>query len=467
MLKRNINKTLLEWKNKKGHHPLIISGLRQIGKTTSVRYFGEQNYKSVIYLDLRANTKIHSVFDGNFSVDEMVIAITANDHSAIFEPYNTLLIMDEIQDCPNARSSLKYWDIDGRYDVIATGSFLGVKGFRKPYTRGIPVGYEERLTMYPLTFDEFIENIGVSDNVVSYIKNSIDNITPIMKTVHESMMSYYLQYLIVGGMPEAVNTFLRTHDINQVKMVQQRILSSIKDDFGRYINANGEEKINEILKLRAEACLDSLPAQLSKDYKKFRYSLVNVKGHSPEKADGLQYLIDLGLVYKSYNVREISSPLEANKVETDFKVFLADTGLLIAMLEQGTRAKVLTGDINAYKGAIAENMIAVTLVSHGYSLYYYRASNGSPEIDFIYNNNGEPVIVECKSTNSKTTSMNYVLSHQNKYGKHIGIKIANANVGSSDKFNTYPLYAFYLLLQNSGKEIINTADPNLINTLFE
>ena len=121
-------------------------------------------------------------------------------------------------------------------------------------------------------------------------------------------------------MPEAVNTFLRTHDINQVKMVQQRILSSIKDDFGRYINANGEEKINEILKLRAEACLDSLPAQLSKDYKKFRYSLVNVKGHSPEKADGLQYLIDLGLVYKSYNVREISSPLEANKVETDFKV---------------------------------------------------------------------------------------------------------------------------------------------------
>ena len=252
--------------------------------------------------------------------------------------------------------------------------------------------------------------------------------------------------------------------LDLVKTYPLNVLAHLKlyDDYKNYDNI-----INEILKLRAEACLDSLPAQLSKDYKKFRYSLVNVKGHSPEKADGLQYLIDLGLVYKSYNVREISSPLEANKVETDFKVFLADTGLLIAMLEQGTRAKVLTGDINAYKGAIAENMIAVTLVSHGYSLYYYRASNGSPELDFIYNNNGEPVIVECKSTNSKTTSMNYVLSHQNKYGKHIGIKIANANVGSSDKFNTYPLYAFYLLLQNSGKEIINTADPNLINTLFE
>ena len=467
MLKRLIDNALIEWKKREGHHPLVVSGLRQIGKTTSVRFFGEQNYKHVVYLDLRSNKSIHSVFDGDFSVDEMVLAITANDPDAVFEPYNTLIIMDEIQDCPNARSSLKYWSMDGRYDVVATGSFLGVKGFRKPYTRGIPVGYEDRITMYPLTFEEFLDNIGVQENVVDYVRKCVDEIKPVMQTIHDSMMNYYLQYLVVGGMPEAVNTFFSTHDLNQVRSVQIGIIESIKDDFGRYFNAKGEEKINEVLKLRAEACLNSLPAQLAKNYKKFQYSLVDVRGHSPEKADGLQYLLDLGLVYKSFNIREISTPLEANKVDTEFKVFMADTGLLISMLEQGTAAKVLTGDLSYYKGAIAENMVAVTFMADNMPLYYYRASNGSPELDFIYSDNGEAVIVECKSGNNRATSMKYVLSHPNKYGKHRGIKIANANVGNSDKYSTYPLYTLYLLLKTARHLLITVDDPTELSRLLQ
>ena len=275
MLKRDIYNLLKEWKNRE-HHPLVIKGLRQTGKTYIVKQFGAEFYQNCIYIDLRANQTIHSAFEGDFNVDRMVMSITAVDTTARFVAGKTLLILDEIQDCPNARSSLKYWDIDGRYDVIATGSFLGVKGFREPYVRGIPVGYEEQLDMYPLTFKEFLFNTGISPEIMEYVSKCFKKHESVEKTIHESLRSLYLQYLIVGGMPEAVNSFFETHDLNLVKSIQKRILSSIRDDFGRYKNSEGNDKINEVLKLRAEACLDSLPSQLSKEYKKFKYSLVNV-----------------------------------------------------------------------------------------------------------------------------------------------------------------------------------------------
>ena len=467
MLKRSIFKVLEDWKNKNNRHPLIVRGLRQTGKTFIVRQFGGTYYKNVVYLDLRASKNIHSAFDGDFSVDEMILAITARIPEARFEPGETLIILDEIQDCPNARSSLKYWDEDGRFDVIATGSFLGVKGFRKPYTRGIPVGYEEQVTMYPLTFLEFLENLGVSEDVLNYVRNAVESIVPIMPAVHNSLRNYYLQYLVVGGMPEAVNIFLQTHDLNQVREKQNEILRSIKDDFGRHFDAKGNERINEVLKLRAEACLDSLPSQLSRDYKKFKYSQVDVKGHSPEKADGLQYLVDLGLVYKSFNLREISTPLEANKIETEFKVFTADTGLLISMMEYGVAEKILNGELGAYKGAIAENMVACAMTDSEIPLYYYRASNGSPELDFVYSENGEPVIIECKAGNNRPTSMKFVLEHPKKYGKHKGIKIADANIGNTGSFTTYPLYSLEFILKKNSPLIVEVSNAEEINGLLK
>lgn len=454
MLKRTAMNTLIRWK-KREHHPLVISGLRQVGKTFTVREFGHEYYKNVVYLDLRENNTIHSVFEGDFIVDQMVLAITANQPDAVFEAGNTLLILDEIQDCPNARSSLKYWDLDKRYDVIATGSFLGVKGFRKPYTRGIPVGFEETMVMHPLSFREFIRNIGLKDQVLEYVEQSLEKSEIIQTTIHESMRSLYLQYLIVGGMPEAVNKFLETHDINQVRRIQVNILNSIRDDFGRYKDSNSEDKVNEVLKLRAEACLDSLPIQLAKEYKKFQYSLVDVKGHSPEKADGLEYLVDVGLVVKSFNIREISCPLEGVKIKNEFKVFMTDTGLLMSQLELGTAAQVLQGNLSAYKGAIAENMVAASFAAEDSNLYYYHAPNGSPELDFIYNKNGVPTIVECKSTNGRATSMKYVLADPKKYGVHPAVKIADTNVGVGPGYKTYPIYALGFLPSGQDAFIVN------------
>ena len=462
MLKRNIWNKLVEWKENR-HHPLIIKGLRQIGKTYIVKQFGKEFYESCVYIDLRADRKVHAAFEGDFNVDQMVMAISAVNTSSSFIPGKTLIILDEVQDCPNARSSLKYWDLDGRYDVIATGSFLGVKGFREPYIRGVPVGYEDQITMYPLTFQEFIENTGLSNEVIAYVKKAISERTIIDKAIHESMRSLYLQYLIVGGMPEVVNAFFETHDLNAVRAIQRQILNSIRDDFGRYKDKNENDAVNEVLKLRAEACLDSLPTQLSKEYKKFQYSLVNAKGHSPEKADGLQYLEDVGIIIKSYNTREISFPLEGVKIASEFKVFYIDTGLLISQLGDDVPQKILEGDISAYKGAIAENMVASAFATNGRKLYYFHAPSGSPELDFLFEKNGETVIVECKATNNRATSMKHVLANEKKYGKHPAIKYADANIGEGEGFITLPLYAIGFVEPTREKQIVDMVDVSGLN----
>lgn len=461
MLKRDVINQLVEWKNRK-HHPLIINGLRQIGKTYSAKLFGQKFYENLVYLDLRSDKAVHSAFDGDFDVDQMIISITAAKPGARFVPGKTLLILDEIQDCPNARSSLKYWDIDGRFDVICTGSFLGVKGFRTPYKRGIPVGYEEQISMFPLTFREFLVNTGMDEKVLKYVHDAIfskENPKPqVDKTVHETMRALYLQYLIVGGMPEAVNKFFETHDLNQVREIQKQILNSIKDDFGRYKAADGTDKVNEVLKLRAEVCLDSLPYQLAKEYKKFQYSLVDVKGHSPEKADGLQYLEDVGLVVKICNTRELKYPLEAAKIANEFKIFYIDTGLLISQLEDDVPYKILKGDLGAYKGAVAENMVAAAFAKIGEKLFYFHAPSGSPELDFLFEKEGEVVIVECKSSNNRATSMKYVLANPKKYGSHPAVKIADANLDGGNGFETYPLYALGFLEKPQQAKIVPEID---------
>lgn len=457
MLTRDILDDLILWKNRP-HHPLIISGMRQTGKTFIVKKFGREFYEHTVYIDFRAQKSIHSVFDGDFDVDRMVLSITSAMPSVRFVKGKTLVIFDEIQDCPNARSSLKYWDSDARYDVIATGSFLSVRGFRAPYERGISVGYEEHLSMYPLSFREFLINTGIDISVLDYVNNAFDEGKKIEDGVHQSLRSLYLQYLIVGGMPEAVAAFFETHDINLVRRIQKRILKSLCDDFGRYRDSNGVVKVNDSLKLRSEACLRSLPSQLAKEYKKFQYSLVEAKGNSPEKASGLEYLLDVGLAVRSYNTRELSFPLEGVKIDNEFKVFSVDTGLLVSQLGDDVPARILSGDLGAYKGAVAENMVASAFAVAGHPLYYYHAPSGSPELDFVFEDGEDITIVECKATNNRATSMKFVLANPKRFGFHKALKIADANVGGGDGFRTMPLYYLGFLRKKEKSFIVDTVD---------
>ena len=320
--------------------------------------------------------------------------------------------------------------------------------------------------MHPLTFKEFIINEGIDEKVLDYVEESLRNGTAINETVHKSMRALYLQYLIVGGMPEACNAFFATHDITAVRMIQKSILSSIKDDFGRYKDKYESDRINEVLKLKAEACLDSLPFQLYKEYKKFQYSLVAAKGRAPEKADGLQYIEDLGLVIRAYNTKELTFPLEDVKIPTEFKVFSADTGLLTSMLSEDTPAKIPNGDLSTYKGAIAENMVAAAFRAAERELYYHHASSGSPELDFIYEEAGKVIIVECKSTNNRATSMKFVLANSKRFGCHEAIKYADTNIGGGDGFKTYPLYALGFLKKKEKKLIVDAVDAKAINSIL-
>lgn len=457
MLIRDILDDLILWKNRP-HHPLIISGMRQTGKTFIVKKFGREFYEHTVYIDFRARKSMHSVFDGDFDVDRMVLSITSAMPSVRFVKGKTLVIFDEIQDCPNARSSLKYWDSDARYDVIATGSFLSVRGFRAPYERGISVGYEEHLSMYPLSFREFLINTGIDISVLGYVNNAFEEGKKIEDGVHQSLRSFYLQYLIVGGMPEAVVAFFETHDINLVRRIQKRILKSLGDDFGRFRDSNGVVKVNESLKLRSEACLRSLPSQLAKEYKKFQYSLVEAKGNSPEKASGLEYLLDVGLAVRAYNTRELSFPLEGVKIDNEFKVFSVDTGLLVSQLGDDVPARILSGDLGAYKGAVAENMVASAFAVAGHPLYYYHAPSGSPELDFVFEDGEDITIVECKATNNRATSMKFVLANPKRFGFHKALKIADANVGGGDGFRTMPLYYLGFLRKKEKSFIVDTVD---------
>ena len=201
-----------------------------------------------------------------------------------------------------------------------------------------------------------------------------------------------------------------------------------------------------------------MPAQLAKEYKKFQYSLVDVKGHSPEKADGLQYLEDVGLIVRSFNTRELVYPLTASKISTEFKVFYIDTGLLISQLNEDVPSKILAGDLGPYKGAIAENMVASSFAKNDLNLYYFHAPSGSPELDFLYEENGCVGIIECKSSNNRATSMKFVLENSKKYGQHPAIKIADANVGGGKNFDTFPLYSLGFIQKKHENNIVQTID---------
>jgi len=268
MLKRKVIQQLTEWKNTPGKKPLVIKGCRQCGKTFAVRTFAKDNYKNVVYLNFIENTDLSVAFDGQMNVDEIVLNISSIVKDVIFEPHNTCIILDEIQDCPRARTSLKFFHLDGRYDVIATGSLLGVKGYgdKNGQKASVPVGYESIINMFPLDFEEFLWANGISDAIISKINECLETVTPVPEAIHQQMKKLLLQYVITGGMPEAVNAFVNTHDLNQVLNIQRAIINEYEDDMIKYADDSIKSRIRE--------CFESIPQQLSKENKKFQYSLI-------------------------------------------------------------------------------------------------------------------------------------------------------------------------------------------------
>ncbi|MGM9858373.1 MAG: ATP-binding protein [Bacilli bacterium] len=446
MLKRKIMNTLIEWKNNNTtkKKALVIKGLRQIGKTYIVKQFAKEYYCNYIYINFKNSDDLKSVFEENLNVDRILMDLSAKMPNIKLDPYKTLIIFDEIQECANARASLKSFVEDGRYDVIATGSLLGIKGYNKKKGKGVPTGSEHIIYMQPLDFEEFLWAKGISNDIIQYLKDSLHNMTPISKAIHESIIRYFKEYICVGGLPEAVNTFLNTGDMNRVYEEQRDILEEYKDDFGKHLDSNENEEIDYLLLARIEEVFDSIPSQLAKENKKFQYSKIKTKGRSSEYREAIQWLVDAGIVSQCFNLHNLETPLEGNKMDNVFKLYMRDSGLFISMLEKGTAGEILSGNLGVYKGAIFENIIADAFSKKGKKLYYFHKDSGL-EIDFITKYNGEVTLIEVKSTTGYTKSAMEVLSNKDKYNVKKCIKFGEYNIGQNGLITTLPYYMAFLL----------------------
>lgn len=436
MLKRKIEERLIEWKNTPDHKPLIIKGCRQCGKTYSVLEFAKNNYKNVVYLNFYENANYASVFNGSLEVDTIVIQLSALlGKAATFVPGETVLILDEIQECPEARTALKFFRIDGRYDVIGTGSLLGVKGYGKE-PRSIPVGSETVLDMYPLDFEEFLWANGIDGAVIQMLDNCLQKEEPVPPALHKRMQELFLYYAVVGGMPDAVNAFINTRQMDSVLAIQRDIVRSYEDDMVKYAERKDKANIKE--------CFQSIPRQLAKENKKFQYSVVKRGGNAAKFGGSLQCIEDAGIITRCYNLSITELPLDGNAEENVFKVYMADTGLFVSMLEDGTQFDILQGSLYGYKGAIFENLIADVFHKMGRKLYFFRKNSGL-EIDFVIRYKGECTLVEVKATGGNIKSAKTILNNTDKYHVNSAIKLGGYNIGCNDKILTLPSYMAFLL----------------------
>nr|WP_314692562.1 ATP-binding protein [uncultured Prevotella sp.] len=438
MLQRKIERILIKWKNTPNHKPLIIKGCRQCGKTFSVNAFAKEYYTHVVYLNFFEHPDYKLAFEGSKQIDSIVMNLTALLPNSRFVSGQTCIILDEIQECSAARTALKFFKIDGRYDVIATGSLLGVCGYKGDETdyNSIPVGYEQHIEMFPLDFEEFLWANGINQEIIELLTKSLQERTPIPPAIHQRMRQLILEYTIVGGMPEVVNRFIATHNMSDVLEEQHSIITGYKEDMVKY--AANEDKV------RLRAAFDSIPRQLSKENKKFQFSVIKKGARAKEYITGIQWLEDAGIIIRCRNLSITELPLEGNAIEDSFKVYMRDTGLFVSMLEEGTQFDILQGRLYGYKGAIFENLIADIFIKMGRKLYYYRKDSGL-EIDFVIRYHSECVLVEVKASTGNTKSTKTILQHPEKYHVYQAIKLGDYNIGEKDGIITLPVYMAFLL----------------------
>lgn len=444
MYKRKIESIFAQWKSSPRRKPLVIKGCRQCGKTSSVLDFAHKNYKHVIYLDFHENQGYKSFFSNSLNVDTLVFNISAGIPGAVFVPGDTCLIFDEIQDCPRARSSLKFFHRDGRYDVICTGSLLGVNGyktaqeFEEEAKASIPVGSEHIVLMRPMDFEEWLWSNGITDQHIQYLRTCLNEETPVSAAINNRMTQLLRQYIVVGGMPEAVTAFHETNNMDNVLAIQRAIVDNYKADMLKYALQPDKPRIRE--------CFDSIPKQLAKKNKKFQYSIIQKGSRASQYQGSLQWIEDAGIIHRCYNTSITELPLSGNAMNHCFKVYMADIGLLMSMLEPGTAWSVLNGDLFGYKGAIYENLAADILSKMGRELFYFQKESGL-ELDFLIRYRGECCPIECKATTGNAKSLQTVLKNPGHYHVNHAIKVGDYNVGRSGPLLTLPFYMLFLLTE--------------------
>lgn len=435
LLKRKIDKYLIEWKNNPDKMPLIVKGARQIGKTESIRNFAKNNYKSIIEINFVLQKQFKDIFDDGFEVDTIIKNISLRNPNLEFIPGNTLIFFDELQDCINCATSLKAFRQDGRYDVICSGSLMGIN-YNEIESNS--VGNKEDYEMYSMDFEEFLWAKGYKENQIEDLYEHMKTLTPFSNTELSVMFNNFKEYMVIGGMPAIVDSFVKNNNYSGTLKMQKQILQDYEEDITKYAGGLDQAKILNVYR--------KIPAFLGNENKKFQISKVEKGARSREYVGTIDWLNNAGIINVCYCLEQPELPLKGNYNPDNFRIYFRDTGLLIGSLDEEAQEDLRNNkNFNTYKGAIYENIIADMLVKQGYSLYFYKNEKGTIEMDFFVRDKKTLIPVEVKAIDGSTASLNNLINGKNYDDIKYGIKLGYKNIGFNDKFYTFPYFLTFLL----------------------
>lgn len=434
-LTRKIDKYLIDWKNDKNRLPLIVKGARQIGKTESIENFGKNNYENVVEINFVLQKQYKNIFDDGFDVDTIIRNISLINPNFNFTPRKTLIFFDEIQDCINATTSLKSFNIDGRYDVICSGSLMGIN-YQEIESNS--VGNKQDYEMNSMDFEEFLWAKGYKETQIEEMYSYMLNCKPLPKVMYDVMLENFKEYMIVGGMPAIVNRFVEQKNYSGILNMQRQILLDYEEDITKYAGGLDKGKILNVYR--------KIPVFLGNENKKFQISKIEHNARNREYVGVIDWLSNAGIINISYCMEQPFLPLKGNYNPDNYRLYFKDTGLLVASLddEAGEDLRV-NKNFNTYKGALYENIVGEMLVKEGYSLYFYKNEKGTIEMDFFIRDKDSLIPIEVKASDNETLSLNKLIESDKYKDIKYGIKLCNKNIGFNDKFYTFPYFLTFLL----------------------
>jgi len=440
-IKRKIDRFLSDWKGRKGHQPLIVKGARQVGKTFSIETFAAANYSHFININFVLEPKYRSIFDDGYDVDSIIKNISLLSPEIEIEEGTTLLFFDELQQQPAAATSLKSFAIDGRYDVICSGSLMGIN-YREIESNS--VGYKEDYTMYSIDFEEFLWAKGYREEQIEAFFQKMLHANPLSSTEMAVLASQFRDYLIVGGMPAVVDRYLENGHFAGVLQMQRQLLLDYEEDITKYAQGLDKGKIKNIY--------HHIPVFLAQTNKKFQISKVGKNARNRDYMGTVDWLADAGIVNVCYCLNQVDLPLKGNYNANNYKIYFHDTGLLIASLDEEAQEDLRENqNFNTYKGAIYENVVAEMLVKQGYNLFFYNNEKSTLEMDFFIRDTKSVIPVEVKAQDGATPSLNKLIADDRYSDIKFGIKLCNKNIGFNGQFYTFP-YSLGFLLRRFVKE---------------
>ena len=441
-LKRKIDEFLVQWKNNKDRLPLIVKGARQIGKTESINHFAKKYYSNIVYINFVLEPKYKTILSDGYDVDSIVKNITLLDTKKKFIKDDTLLIFDEIQEYPDIATSLKSFKVDGKYDVICSGSLLGIH-YQKIHSNS--VGYKTDYEMYSMDFEEFLWAKGYDDTQIADLLKHMILQKPFGQTQFEVYKKLFLDYCILGGMPAVVRQYIETNSFSNTLEIQNQIRLDYEEDIRKYAQGLEQTKIASVYR--------NIPVQLAKENIKFQYNKLGKNARSREYTGCIDWLKDAGVISICYCLHFPELPLKGNYDENKFKLYYPDTGLLISTLDEEAQDDLRANkNLGIYKGALYENFVAEAFLKQGLGLYYYKKENATLEEDFFVRTKDALIPVEVKANKNSSKSLNQLISNKNYSDIHYGIKLGDSNIGFENNIYTFPYFCAFLLKRYLKKQ---------------